>query len=64
MQTDDPVSLRGVSKPPGLLGKDAGFVVVLILLAALVAVLWFADPAHQPQGESRVDWPTAQPAKP
>ena len=46
------------------LGHDTPFVVALIILAALVVILWFMDPAHRPHGESRVDWPPAQPAKP
>ena len=51
-------------KAPAPPGKDITVLIVLIILAVLVAVLWFADPAHQPHGESRVEWPPAQPAKP
>jgi len=39
-------------------------VVVLVILAAVAAILWFADPAHQWPGNSRVDWPAPAPAKP
>jgi predicted secreted protein len=51
-------------KAPAPLGKDIRVLIVLIVLAALMAVLWFADPSHQPNGESRAEWPVAQPAKP
>ena len=64
MKTNELPPPREVPKPPDALGKDAGFVVVLVILAALVAILWFADPAHQQAGASRVDWPAAQAAKP
>jgi hypothetical protein len=40
------------------------FLTVLVLLAVLGVLLWFNDPAHQPSGRSRVDWPSAAPAKP
>ncbi len=40
------------------------FMVVLILLALLVILLWFMDPAHQYTGPSRVGWPPAPSAKP
>jgi len=39
-------------------------VAVLILLAVLTAVLWFADPAHRPSGGSRIGWPSPGAAKP
>ena len=42
--------------------KDWLIVAVLLGLAALVTYLWFADPAHQWPGHSRVDWPP--PARP
>ena len=64
MTPNDLTSYRDGSKRPDPLGQDRFFVVVLLALAALIAILWFADPTHQPQGESRVDWPVAQPAKP
>ena len=44
--------------------KDWLIVAVLAGLAALVAVLWFADPAHRWYGSSRVDWPAPSAAKP
>ena len=59
MPASNPGSRREVTKPVDPLGKDALFVIVLLALAALLAVLWFADPAHQPLGGSRVDWPAA-----
>jgi hypothetical protein len=34
------------------------------MLAALAVALWFADPSHQPDGRSRIDWPPAEPKKP
>jgi type II secretory pathway component PulM len=37
---------------------------VFVLLAALVLVLWFMDPAHRTSGESRIDWPPASSTKP
>lgn len=54
------------NRPPRAPGRrDVVFVIVLLGLLALAAVLWFADPAHQPTGKSRVDWPVpATPAKP
>jgi hypothetical protein len=59
MTTNEPPAPRVVPQPPETLRKDWLFVVVLSALAALIAILWFADPTHQPQGESRVDWPVA-----
>ena len=50
--------------PPAPRGKDITIVVILLLLAALGAILWFADPAHQWPGKSRVDWPPPASAKP
>jgi len=64
MKTNELLPPRDEPKPPDPLGKDALFVVVLVILAVLVAILWFADPAHQSSGDSRVDWPAAQPVKP
>jgi hypothetical protein len=43
--------------PPAPPGKDVLIGVVLLLLAVLAVILWFADPAHQWHGKSRVDWP-------
>jgi hypothetical protein len=40
------------------------FMAVLILLTLLVILLWFADPAHQYSGQSRVGWPPASSPKP
>ena len=37
---------------------------LLVLLAVLAVVLWFADPSHRPDGRSRIDWPVAEPKKP
>jgi hypothetical protein len=39
-------------------------VAVFALLATVAIVAWFSDPAHQAQGESRINWPPASPAKP
>lgn len=50
--------------PPAPRGKDVTIVVILLILAVLAAILWFADPAHQWPGKSRVDWPPPAPAKP
>ena len=36
---------------------------VLILLTIVAAILWFKDPAHQPNGESRIPWPPASAPK-
>ena len=49
---------------PGPRRKDYTIVVVLVILAAVAAILWFADPAHQCPGNSRVDCPAPAPAKP
>lgn len=52
-------------KPPRQMPRSqVMFMAVLILLAALVVLLWFNDPAHRPSGKSRVDWPSVSPAKP
>ncbi len=40
------------------------FTAVLILLATLVIILWFKDPAHRYTGESRVGWPPPPHGKP
>jgi hypothetical protein len=65
MSPNDLVPRREAPKLPAPLGKSAWYAVVLIVLAVLVTVLWFADPAHRPAGESRVDWPPpAKTAKP
>ena len=64
MEIDDLFPVRKEPKPPDPLGRDALFFVVLIFLAILIAVLWFADPSHQPQGESRAEWPKAPSEKP
>jgi len=45
-------------------GKSVMLVLVLLGLALLVAILWFADPAHQWPGRSRVDWPAPEATKP
>jgi len=37
---------------------------VFVLLAALVIILWFLDPAHRTSGESRVGWPAPSSTKP
>jgi hypothetical protein len=50
--------------PPARRGKDILVAVVLLGLALLTAILWFADPAHQATGGSRVGWPPAASAKP
>jgi hypothetical protein len=52
------------SPPPEPRRKDFTILVVLLILGVLTAILWFADPAHQWPGRSRVDWPPATPAKP
>ena len=65
MSPNDLAPRRVTPKLPAPLGKSACYAVVLVFLATLVAVLWFADPAHRPAGESRVDWPPpAKTAKP
>ncbi len=38
------------------------FLVILLLLAGLGVVFWFADPNHRRAGPSRVEWPA--PGKP
>ena len=43
---------------------QVAFMVVLILLSALIVLLWFMDPSHQPSGGSRIPWPPAPTAKP
>jgi hypothetical protein len=40
------------------------YMIVLILLSILAAVLWFSDPAHRPDGQSRINWPPASTTKP
>jgi hypothetical protein len=40
------------------------FATFLILLALIVVILWFKDPAHRYSGESRVGWPPASSTKP
>ena len=40
------------------------FLAVLLGLAVLSALIWFADPAHRQAGPSRIDWRGAAPAKP
>ena len=49
---------------PDPLGHDTPFLVILIVLAVVVVVLWFADPSHRPHGQSRVDWPGQNEVKP
>ena len=44
--------------------RDRRVVVLFLLLAAIGAALWFADPNHWPAGPSRIPWPEAVPAKP
>ena len=61
VQEEDSGSDQSKSSDP--LGQDIYFVVALIILSALVAVLWFADPAHQPRGESRMGWPSVESTK-
>ena len=56
-----PTAKKGPRRPARR-RKDWVIVAVLLGLAALVAYLWFADPAHQWPGRSRVDWPP--PTKP
>lgn len=46
--------------PPDPRGKDRLFLLVLLLLAGLVAFLWFTDPSHRSNGESRDHWPSAE----
>ena len=53
----------GRPRPPAKRGKDVVFAVVLIVLAALAALAWFADPKHRWPGDSRVGWPATAPAK-
>ena len=60
----EPGSPRDEPKSSEPRGRDPFFIVVLVILSVLAAVLWFTDAAHQPQGESRVDWPSAESAKP
>jgi hypothetical protein len=43
---------------------DVWFLLVLIVLAVLVALLWFGDPGHSSDDNSRVSWPEAKPHKP
>jgi hypothetical protein len=50
--------------PPARRGKNIAIVVALLGLAALAVLLWFADPAHQWYGGSRVDWPAPAAGKP
>jgi len=52
------------SKGEAPLGKDFPALIGLIILVALAVILWFADPSHQPSGESRAEWPPVHPAKP
>ena len=40
------------------------FMIVLVLLATVAAIFWFADPGHWPNGPSRINWPPASAHKP
>jgi len=65
MKADDHDFREDVDREaPHPLGKDRLALSVLIILAVLAVILWFADPSHRTSGESRGEWPVAQPAKP
>ena len=64
MLPNEPVFPRGITEPKNSTGEDVLFVAVLIILAALVAVLWFAKSDHQLRGELHVESSPAQPVKP
>lgn len=60
MKANDKDSRRENPKERDPLGHDTPFAILLVILAILLVILWFADPAHQPHGESRGEWPPPQ----
>lgn len=64
MRTQQPVSVRPMKARRPVSGDQVMFAAFLILLAFIVVILWFKDPAHRYSGESRVGWPPASSTKP
>ena len=64
MKAGEKDSGRGNPQERDPLGHDTPFVILLVILAVLVVILWFVDPAHQPHGESRLEWPPPASTKP
>jgi hypothetical protein len=64
MPPSEPVFSRDIAEPKNTTGEDVLLVVVLIILATMIAGVWFAKPEHQQRGELRIERPLGQPVKP
>jgi hypothetical protein len=59
-----PVTASPMKPRRSVSGDQVIFAVFLSVLAFLVIILWFKDPAHRYSGESRVGWPPVSSTKP